>query len=340
MQELWQFPEKRDFSLAGYQPLFYKLRSGIVQGGRVGIFVKNGLNCSIDLNSSVFFDRIYESIVIELNCPKLKKKTKIISAYRPGTAHPTLNQAEQINQFLELLSNQFDSIDDCPTYLFSDLNLDLIKINNCPYVNNYIDLLFSHGFIQTITLPTRCTNSSATLIDHCITNVMSSKFTSYILTTKISDHFPVVVNLTLKKASSKPKSITSRNYSLNNVENFKRALGAETWENLYTCTDTQESYNIFSSKYYELFDLFFPLYKVKFNKNIHYKEKWFSQGLAVSRREKNRLDNIAANIKKFKDFRNLYNKITKAAKKRYFEDELSKNKSNLKKNLEPHQASR
>ena len=24
MQELWQFPEKRDFSLAGYQPLFKK----------------------------------------------------------------------------------------------------------------------------------------------------------------------------------------------------------------------------------------------------------------------------------------------------------------------------
>ena len=54
MQELWQFPEKRDFSLAGYQPLFYKLRSGTVQGGGVGIFVTNGLNCTIDLNSTVF----------------------------------------------------------------------------------------------------------------------------------------------------------------------------------------------------------------------------------------------------------------------------------------------
>ena len=54
MQELWQFPEKRDFSLAGYQPLFYKLRSGTVQGGGVGIFETNGLNCTIDLNSMVF----------------------------------------------------------------------------------------------------------------------------------------------------------------------------------------------------------------------------------------------------------------------------------------------
>ena len=118
-------------------------------------------------------------------------------------------------------------------------------------------------------------------------------------------NFPVIVNLSLKKALNKPKSITSRNYSLNNIENFKRALGAESWENLYVCADTQESYNIFSSKFHELFNLFFPLNTVKFNKNFHYKEKWFSQGLAVSRREKIRLDNIAAkcptptNIKKF-----------------------------------------
>ena len=105
-----------DFSLAGYQPLFYKLRSGAVQGGGVGIFVKKGLNCTIDLNSTVFLDRVYESIVIEMNCTKLKKKTKIISAYRPGTAHPTLNLADQISQFFELLSNQLDIIDDCPTY--------------------------------------------------------------------------------------------------------------------------------------------------------------------------------------------------------------------------------
>ena len=112
--------------------------------------------------------------------------------------------------------------------IYSAILIWIFKIDNCPHVNNYVDLLFSHGFIQTITLPTRCTNSSATLIDHCITNVLSSKFTSYILMTKTSDHFPVVVNLTLKKASNKTKSITSRNYSLNNVENFKRALGAET----------------------------------------------------------------------------------------------------------------
>ena len=337
MQELWQFPPNVEYVLAGYQPLFYKLRSGSVQGGGVGIYVKTGLNCTIDISSSVFFDRIYESIAIVINCNKLKKKTKIISAYRPGSAHPSLCHEDQINQFFELLSNQLDFIDDCPTYIFGDLNLDLIKFDKCAHVNNYIDLLFSHGFIQTITLPTRCTNLSATLIDHCITNVMRSKFTSYILTTKLSDHFPFIVNLSLSKAVLKPKTISTRNYSFNNVENFKKALAAVAWDDLYLCTDAQESYNIFSNKFFELFDLFFPLSTVKFNKNIHYKEKWFTSGMTVSRGEKNRLSSVAAmcpsldNITKYRTYRNLYNKITRAAKKIYFEEELKNNKSNLKK---------
>ena len=57
----------------------------------------------------------------------------------------------------------------------------------------------------------------------------------------------------------------------------------------------------------------------------------------MSRGEKNRLGGIAAkcpsevNICKFKNYRNLYNKLTRAAKKIFFEEELNKNKSNLKK---------
>ena len=79
IQELWQFPANAEFDLAGYQPLFYKLRAGSVQGGGVGLYVKNGINCTIDLNSSVFLDRIYESIAIVINCSKLKKKKNHLS---------------------------------------------------------------------------------------------------------------------------------------------------------------------------------------------------------------------------------------------------------------------
>ena len=40
IQELWQFPANAEFDLAGYQPLFYKLRAGSVQGAESACMLK------------------------------------------------------------------------------------------------------------------------------------------------------------------------------------------------------------------------------------------------------------------------------------------------------------
>ncbi len=55
-----------------------------------------------------------------------------------------------------------------PVYILGDLNLDLLKYNESNIVKNYVDMLFSFGFLQLILKPTRCTPNSATLIDHII----------------------------------------------------------------------------------------------------------------------------------------------------------------------------
>ena len=39
-------------------------------------------------------------------------------------------------------------------------------------------MLFSHGMLQVVSKPTRCTDSSATLIDHVVTNSVSDKYDS------------------------------------------------------------------------------------------------------------------------------------------------------------------
>jgi len=77
--------------------------------------------------------------------------------------------------------------------LLGDFNIDALKYTSSEFVSTYIDSLFSSGFLQTITKPTRCTNRSATLIDHAITNISQDSFTNIILTTKISDHFPIII---------------------------------------------------------------------------------------------------------------------------------------------------
>ena len=81
----------------------------------------------------------------------------------------------------------------------------------------------------------------------------------------------------------------------------------------------------------------FPLLQKKLNRNTHGFEPWMSRGILVSRLTKislckesvkNPRDQI---INKFKTYRNLYNNVIKASKKMYFQSELIKHQSNLKK---------
>ena len=336
LQEIWQINENSDFNIPGYKPLVYKTRRGSVQGGGVGIYIHNELNFTIDTASTIFFDRVFESLVIEISNNKIKK-TKIATIYRPGTAQPNLTATEEINQSLELLSNLLNNLGDTPSYICGDLNLDALNYSINPHVTNFVDLLFSQGFIQTIIKPTRCTSHSATLIDYCITNVISHSYNSSILISKVSDHFPILITIPFEKVNVKQKIISLRDFSTNNVNNFRQVLNAETWDSVYTSNCPQLAFNMFSDKFFSLYNLFFPLQTRKFNKNIHKLESWYTNGLMVSRREKIRLEKVATctpseeNISTFKSYRNLYNKLLKAAKKLYFEKELCSAKCNLKK---------
>ncbi len=191
LQELWQFPNEMIFKIKGYQPLIYKLRSGNTQGGGVGILVKIGIDFTVDTGLSIFHDRILETIFIEINTSY--SKYIIGSVYRPGN-HPTLSTTDQYDLFAELLYNLLNDLTDrnLTSFIHGDFNLDCLKYGSCQLATNYIDLLFSHGFLQTVSKPTRCTLNSATLIDHCLTNANNLSLKSFIITSIISDHFPIL----------------------------------------------------------------------------------------------------------------------------------------------------
>ena len=46
------------------------------------------------------------------------------------------------------------------------MNINLLKIKEKDFVNEYFDMIVSSRFFPRITLPTRISNSSATLIDN------------------------------------------------------------------------------------------------------------------------------------------------------------------------------
>jgi hypothetical protein len=197
--------------------------------------------------------------------------------------------------------------------------------------------MFSFGFLQIITKPTRIHNDSATIIDHILTNSSRQVFNSFILCSRISDHFPILHVLDYAKPVVNPKSVSFRSYSENNMNNFKLSLGNFGWNDVLSTNDTQAAYNTFSDTFLSLHDIHFPNKTVKFNKNIHNIEPWMTTGLLLSRRQKNFLckQSLSApsdiNINRFKIYRNVYNTTIRAAKKIYYENELLLNKSNLKK---------
>ena len=127
--------------------------------------------------------------------------------------HPTLSSSQQFLQFLELLSNLLSSLSDSNSqvFLFGDFNLDALNYNIIGQVTEYIDLLFSHGLLQINLKPTRCTMHSATLIDHVVTNSRADLFQTAILTSKISDHFPLIFLFNENTKLNNAKIIKYRN---------------------------------------------------------------------------------------------------------------------------------
>jgi Endonuclease/Exonuclease/phosphatase family len=322
LQELWQFPADVNFSLPGYHPLTYLLLSNNVQGGGVGLYVKNTFHFTVLSNVSIFQDRIFESLFCEITVNP-NKKIIVGSIYRPTLPVNNLSPNEQFNQFCEILTNINFELQklNCEIYLLGDFNIDVLKYNSCNKANTYIDLLFSLGLIQVITKPTRCKPTSATLIDHVCTNSQAPCISSHIIISHISDHFPIIVKIKDVVLNNQPKYIEFRDFSSNNTLNFNTALNGQDWNHVLNCNDTQVAYNLFSDTFFNLYNLFFPLKRVKFNKNVHCIEKWMSTGLLISRKNKIMLGKKCSinpsvtNINTFKTYRNVYNRTIRAAKK-------------------------
>jgi hypothetical protein len=134
--------------------------------------------------------------------------------------------------------------------------------------------------------------------------------------------------------------IESRNFSPENLANFKLALGTLQWGTTLQQNNTDDSFKCFFDDFLPLFDLHFPIIKKKFNRNFHRVNDFMTAGLLVSRRNKNLLhkksitDPSPQNLDNYKRYRNLFNSLLRKSKTHYFETNLQNNEKNPKKTWE------
>ena len=150
------------------------------------------------------------------------------------------------NVLADLAEKELDS------FILGDFNLDVLKYNSNEFVSEYIDNVFSHGFLQLVNKPTRCTSNSATLIDHVLTNKLLESYETCILISRLSDHFPIVTFIPLDKSPNSPLYSFSRDFSEHNLIQFKNNLSNISWNNTMDSEDTQESYDNFSKLFLDL----------------------------------------------------------------------------------------
>ena len=112
-----------------------------------------------------------------------------------------------MNTLLEKLTSENKPI------ITGDFNLNLIKYMQNTGVNQFLENILSNNFIPQITLPTRITEKTATLIDNIFTNSYkhNSNCLSGNITTYISDHLPqFLITENLKQPSSQSSNLLQR----------------------------------------------------------------------------------------------------------------------------------
>ena len=230
------------------------------KGGGLAIYVNKSF-CSeddlVDLKLEVQPpDPNGEFLFVKVSNCKNSEKTIILgNVYR--------SPSNNTQKFLDLYEQMLQKLDKHKTkqiIISGDFNIDLIKHETQIFSQNLIDLTTRHGLAQTISRPTRITDTSATLIDHVYTNMISKVVTTSVLTLDLTDHLATSITVSLDsnydcskwhevgRIYSKENRNEYRIFNEANSEKFHHLVNNETWD-IPDGLDSQQQYNHFQSIY-------------------------------------------------------------------------------------------
>ena len=308
-----------------------KQRSG-KKGGGVSIYVKQTIKYKIrgDLNLT---DHESEAVFIELDrdTSSLEQHILVGVIYRPpGT---------DVNQFNDITSDilERERQERKLCYLLGDYNIDLLKHGSHKPNSEFLDMLYGNSFYNLINRPTRNTQTSATLIDNIFTNDMSIKDEklSGVLTTAITDHYPIFHIIKTNKPLKVEEFIMTRKYSEENKEKFITSSREVNWDDLIPTVNAQNAFTVSFNKLKGEYDKAFPI--VKINKKYNNRKPWLSPSLRGSIKKKNKLyvkmhnRPTLHNTILYKQYRNKLNKILTNAERAHYNELFKKHKDNLQK---------
>ena len=191
-----------------------------------------------------------------------------------------------------------------------------------------VQALIGDGFFPKITLPTRISERSSSLIDNIFTNDSEEKETAGILLNHLSDHQIIFTYIEkLSYIEKLPKFITIEKNNAASVQNFIREMDAlNICDELNQSIDgnPEENYEVFLKLIKDVKDKCLPKKVVKYNKKKHKKSKWIKTDV-------NDLNLFSRRKDEFKSYYNTLRRSIKEAKRLYYTRTFAIYKNDIKK---------
>ena len=325
-------PHKLDIN--GYSALFNKTEAS---AGGTALYIAQEINFKQrkDLSNCVYSQKELESTFCELN---LKNQPNLIVGciYK----HPGMNMNTFLKNHLnpamqKILKENKDVV------LLGDFNIDLLKSGSNIIVNTFIDTLQSFCLLPSISLPTRVTESTKTLIDNIFFTPNKYRVSSGNLLAGLSDHLPqfLIFDHNIKNAKTK---ISFRDWKNFDEEKFLSDFSNINWE---TCLqleleDPDISFDKLFNTITALVDQHVPLKFLSRKQVKNFSKPWITKGIRTSIKKRDKIlksfikENdqiIKDNLHKtYKNYRNRLVEIIRKSKCNYYKNYFDNNIKNSK----------
>ena len=329
LAETWLDSESEKLvSVKGFSLVSASRRGRI--GGGVALLIREGLVYRERGDLSMFLEGVFESTFVEIVRGEGQGNIIVGVVYRPPGG-----EMGQFNSRMVEIANKLRGKE---VYIMGDFNVDLLKSSSHSPSADYLEGLYATGFYPLISLPTRITDVSATLIDNIWTNNLQSKIRSGLVTVRISDHLPIfaLVGGSGQRIKHQAKVGLRRSINERRILQFSEKLQAWSFDEV-RAQGIDANVARFRNEFRDMYNTTFPFVKDRRSKkdqdkpwlnNDEFKGLVEEKGELYHKKIKGKLNE--GGIERLKVVSKEVNQMRQQLKRAYFKQRLEEVKGDLK----------
>ncbi|PNF31582.1 hypothetical protein B7P43_G00791 [Cryptotermes secundus] len=305
--------------LGGYTLVSYFCRNEYKGGGIAIYSTSNMVQCKhLNWVTGKSIEKTLEVTGMEIMCDKIK--LIILALYRSPSG--------VMNEFFNLLIDILQQLAQKDRYiiLVGDLNINTME-NGCGH-KQLLDIINAYNMIMTINIPTRVTESTATIIDQIITNIPVNCYYTNVINSLLSDHYAQCITINITPPVLKRCYKVGRDLSDDNITCFCSYIQTETWMEVFNDNDIEIKWNSF----YGIFNYYFNIACPKVRRNFASVNKatWINKDVVIARTKLRNLYDLYIQCKSqeyknvYKAYKKVYNTIIKTAKANHIQNIINR----------------